>query len=266
MDKEYTAFPGAQSVSRAIDLFEALVLDAGRRPARDICAALDLAPSTGRRLITLLVERGLITRIGRGRYAGGGKLLDLAAMIIPHTHVIEAARPRLARLAATYGGTAHLGLLEHDMVTYLVKTGEDELFTRESGQLEAYCTGVGKALLMQLPEDRIASYLHGDFIRLTAQTITEPCTLRDEIERSRSRGYAVDDREMADDLACVAVPLSAPGGENFAISISGDPARFGGTEVERWAKKLTACARDIAARLKVDDAASTARQSVPPSR
>lgn len=246
---------GAQSVSRAIALFEALALDAGRRPATEICTALNLAPSTGRRLITLLVERGLIVRIARGRYAAGEKLVELASLVIPHRHIIEAARPQLTRLASAHGGTAHLGMLEQDMVTYLVKTGEDGLFTRESEQLEAYCTGVGKALLMQLPEDRFTAYLKSEFVPLTAQTITEPAKLRDEIERSRSRGYAVDNREMADDLACVAVPLVIPGEDHFAISISGDPARFGGSEVGRRARKLTACASEIALRLNALGAA-----------
>ncbi|MCW3836992.1 IclR family transcriptional regulator [Sphingomonas canadensis] len=247
MESRTSSLAGARSIARALDLVEALTHDGGRQPASQVCAAMGLAPSTGRRLVALLADRGFVARIGRGRYAGGPVLTRLAAQVVPHRHLIEQARPRLARLAAAFGGTAHLGMLENDMVTYLVKTGGHAVFTRESEQLEAYCTGIGKALLTGLSEDRIAAYLRGDFVRLTQRTITDPAALKAEIDRSRRRGYAIDDREMADDLACVAVPLCVGEGQ-FAISLSGDPGGFAGLGFERWARRLRSCAHDIAAR------------------
>src|SRR3546814_4531438 len=54
----------------------------------------------------------------------------------------------ISKLAQRTGLTAHLGCLESNMVTYLIKEGsEPDVFTREGIQLEAYCSGIGKVLL-----------------------------------------------------------------------------------------------------------------------
>jgi IclR family transcriptional regulator, acetate operon repressor len=238
---------GSQSISRALALFAHIVEDNGATPAAALAGALGLAPSTARRLLKALEEQGMIMRIARGRYAGGDRLRRLADQVNPHHRIIEAARPILRRLALRIGGTAHLGILDDDMVTYLVKEGERAVFTREREQLEAYCTGIGKALLAQLPSDRLEAYLRVPFVRLTPQTVTEPASLRVEIERTRVRGHAIDDREMAEDLACVAVPLHIDGAAPLAISLSGDPVRMSGISAPKIAEQLNRCTQQIAA-------------------
>jgi IclR family transcriptional regulator, acetate operon repressor len=237
---------GSQSISRAFALFAHIVEDNGATPATALADALGLAPSTARRLLKALEEQGMIMRIARGRYAGGDRLRRLANQVNPHHRVIEAARPILRKLARHIGGTAHLGILDEDMVTYLVKEGERAVFTREREQLEAYCTGIGKALLAQLLSDRLEAYLQAPFIRLTPQTVTEPAALRAEIERTRVRGHAIDDREMAEDLACVAVPVRIDGIVPMAISLSGDPARISQMSAPKIAEQLNRCAQQIA--------------------
>lgn len=184
-------------------------------------------------------------RVDRGRYAGGERLKILAARISPHARLIEIARPVLRRLARQLGATAHLGMFENDMVTYLVKEGGHNVFTREHGQLEAYCTGIGKALLAQLPEQAVQAYLRTPLVRLTPQTIVDPDVLRRALVEARIRKFALDDREMEDDLCCVAVPLSLNGDIAFAISVAGPPAQFGLANSDRLVRRLQDCARQI---------------------
>jgi IclR family transcriptional regulator, acetate operon repressor len=239
---------GVQSISRAFAVFAHIVEDDGATPATALADALGLAPSTARRLLKALEGQGMIMRIARGRYAGGVRLRRLADQVNPHHQIIEAARPILRKLAQRLGGTAHLGILDDDMVTYLVKEGERAVFTREREQLEAYCTGIGKALLAQLPPHRFEHYLQVPFVRLTSQTITEPAALSAEVQRTRTRGYAIDDREMAEDLACVAVPLRVSGTAPLAISLSGDPARMSLMSAPEIAAQLSRLAQLIAER------------------
>jgi IclR family acetate operon transcriptional repressor len=241
---------GTQAVDRALALLAAVVRDDGLTSAATLAGGLGLAPSSGRRLVATLERHGLIRRIAHGRYAGADELSRLAAGIRPHRRVVEEARPRLRRIASAMNGTGHLGVLEGDMVTYLVKEGGPGVFTREHGQLEAYCTGIGKALLAQLPERRIEAYLRGSFVQLTDRTLTDPAKLREEIVLTRQRGFAIDDREMADDVACIAVPLRTNDGTPMAISISGDPATLRLGDPGRVARRVARCADAIVAGLR----------------
>lgn len=241
--------PGSQSASRALALLEAVTLDAGHTPAVEIIAGLGLAPATGRRLMALLVERELVMRVSRGRYAGGDRLRHLAARVSPHARLIEAARPVLRRLAQAERATAYLGAFEGEMVTYLVKEGAQTGFTREQNQLEAYCTGIGKVLLAHLTEVRLDAYLAAPLVPLTERTITDPAALRVELAATRERGYAIDDREMADDLGCVAVPLGDLRGSDYAISLSGSPHAFDPHRAPDIAARLRHAADQISQRL-----------------
>lgn len=240
---------GTQALDRGFALFTAVIRDDGLTPAAVLADALGFAPSSARRTLAALERTGLVVRIARGRYAGTDRLAALAARIDPYRRLIEAARPRLRRLVGAQRATTHLGVFDGDMVTYLVKEGMAGVFTRERGQLEAYCTGIGKALLAQLAPERLDAYLRGSFVRLTAQTFADPEALRTEIARTAVRGYAIDDREMADDIACVAVPVEVAGKAVAAISISGDPAVVRLADAPRIAARLAICARAIAARL-----------------
>lgn len=230
-------------------LLQAVTLDGGQSPVKDVICSLGMAPATGRRLLLLLVEQKLVERIARGRYAGGEGLRRLAARVSPHARLVEASRPVLRRLAQSERATAYLGVFEGEMVTYLVKEGDQTAFTREQMQLEAYCTGIGKMLLARLGAERLDTYLAAPLVRLTAQTIVDPVDLRAEIEATRVRGYAVDDREMSDDLGCVAVALPQLRGSDYAISLSGSSARFHPDVAGEIARRLWTTAAQIEAKL-----------------
>ncbi|MCH4151676.1 MAG: IclR family transcriptional regulator [Sphingobium sp.] len=247
---------GDQALNRALDLLKAVITDDGRQPASRLAAALDLAPSTARRMMASLCRHGLVERIGHGHYAAGPGLAGLAAYTRPHRKLIEAARPLLRALAREEKLTAHLGLFQNDMVTYLVKEGGGNLFTQESAQLEAYCTGIGKALLARLPDAELEHYLKGNFIALTPYTLTTPEALRKEIKQVRGRGYALDNREMDENVACVAVSIDWALPTPAALSVTGNPATFPLDQASRLVNRLRNIAARIANRLEKDMAVS----------
>jgi IclR family acetate operon transcriptional repressor len=217
---------GVYSLDRALLLLEEVVSDDGASTTAQIADRLGIARSSARRMVAELERRDLVMRIGRGRYAGGRQLSSLASRTSRHRRLVEVSRPLLRALAQREGWTGHLGIYADEMVTYIVKEGEQGLFTREGAQLEAYCTGIGKALLAQLPEDQFELYLQGSFVSLTPQTITTAEALRHEVRCTRDRGFARDDREMSEAVCCVAVPIVLPDGPLGAVSLSGDAALF----------------------------------------
>jgi DNA-binding IclR family transcriptional regulator len=106
---------------------------------------------------------------------------------------------------------------------------------------------VGKAILAFLPEERINEILRRTkFERFTQRTIASADALRTEIEKTRRRGYAVDDEELEEGLRCIAVPLlDAQRLPVAAVSISGPSFRVTAQKLPSIANHLLQCVRGI---------------------
>ena len=210
-------------------MLEAVVDDAGQSNVAEMARRLDIPVATAHRQVATLVGEGYLRPLGRGRHTAGARLINLARRLDEKQLVANVAAPILHRLAAKLGSIVQLGTLENEMVTYRIKTGRsaNDLFTKVGMQLEAYCSGMGKVLLAHLPDrDRDAYLASGPFVALTERTMTEPAALAAELSKVYAQGFAVDDREIAEGLSCVAVPVRDSRGEVIAaISVSqGKPA------------------------------------------
>ena len=214
---------GAQAPDRVLQLMQAIILDGGASPLSALAEALGLANSSARRLAALLEERGYVSRVARGRYGVGPAFVQLARHASGHAYLCNLARAPLRQLARAARATAHLGILENEMVTYLQREGAPDatIVTDVGAQLEAYCTGIGKVLLAGLGEPSREAYLRaGDFVQLTPNTITDVEALRQELSAVRRAGYGLDRAEMFERLHCLAVPVVLGGATVAAISIS----------------------------------------------
>ncbi|QDK35688.1 IclR family transcriptional regulator (plasmid) [Sphingomonas sp. IC081] len=201
-----------------------IVSDQAEHNVTALAGELGLPVPTVHRIVAGLAHSGFLSRVARGRYGVGFALRALATEACSTSSLAVLVRPELDDLARRTRRIAHFGIFEGDMVTYLVKAGSngDRLFTREGMQLEAYCSGIGKILLADLDAADLDRYLSaGPFIALTDTTQTDPGVLRDELERVRQDGFAMDDRSVAPDLTCFAVPVRWPDGRaRGAISVS----------------------------------------------
>lgn len=201
------------------------------------------------RYMKALLDAGVLIRPSRGLYLPHPEFLTAVQAFSPRGVLAQVVRPELERLARRVHTTVHFGVLENDMVTYLVKVaeGEDRLFTKEEQQLEAYCSGIGKVLLAELPHDHLEAYLSGGpFPSITSCTITDPDAIREEVIGTGRRGYGVDDREVHDALVCLAVPVRSRRGNILgAVSASSMSLELLGDAHEATLEKLN----DAAARL-----------------
>ena len=230
--------PILSSFGRAIKLLQLVVRDGGRHSVTHLAKDLGMPNATLYRLLATLTDQGLLQLARRGHYVAGPELLSLTSSLQLSRIAAELARQKLAELARESGAIVHMGTLEGDMVTYLVKEGRDNaaLFTREGMQLEAYCTGIGKVLLADLPPEQQAQYLaNGPFVALTPNTTVDVAALRGELTRVKNQGFAIDNREISPDLYCFAVPVPT-GNSSLSLGISvsrlgaedGDPSKVSG--------------------------------------
>ena len=176
-----------------------------------LAKAAELPLSTAYRLMASLERAGLVSRLGPHRYMGGAALRRVAGLQpSPKRILSEIGRPILADLSRRTRRITHLGVLEENMTTYLVKEGDlaGQAISEPNMQLEAYCSGIGKALLAHLPGNELESYLAtAPFVAITHRTIISADALREELVRTRQRGYAIDHEEMFQGFVCIAVPI-----------------------------------------------------------
>ena len=213
-----------RSLEKAVELLRQLAADEGEHAISVLAAEIGLPPSTAYRIAATFERAGLVVRLHRGHYLLGPTLLGIAKPGSLNRLIAGVGRPIVQTVAKRTRCTAHLGVFEGGMVTYLLKVGwgKTRVFKREGTQLEDYCTGIGKVLLAGLPESELEDYLrNGPFIRLTPKTLTDPCALRAELAAVRAQGYATDDEEMDSGLRCFAVPVrNSAGNAIAALSIA----------------------------------------------
>lgn len=211
--------PTIAALTRGLVILEAILADKEGRSVASIAAAIGVPVATAHRQVATLIADGLLTRLPGMQLGPGNRLLRMLQMVDEKQVIVTEAAPILHRLAAKLRCVVQLGSLESDMVTYRLKTGpgSGSLFTKVGLQLEAYCTAIGKVLLAHLPEGRREVYLaSGPFPALTARTITDVAKLREELTHVVQQGFARDDEEIAEGLACLAVPIAMPDGRVLA--------------------------------------------------
>lgn len=244
------ATPKNQSILKAFTLLRSFGRPDEWLTSAELSRRAGLPGASGYRLIQTLEEIGAVVRGPRGRYRPGMLLVSLSQNVAVGELLGEASHAILQDLASRLGHTVHMGVLEDGMVTYVAKVGDPARFavhTRVGAQLEAYCSGLGKVLLAALPNDDLEAFLRdGDLIALTPHTITDRDAFHGEIDRVRQRGYAIDDREIAQDLRCVAVPVRDGAGRTVAaISVSGDAGHMDERRQENVREALLAAAAAI---------------------
>jgi IclR family acetate operon transcriptional repressor len=237
---------GVRSLERAFELLEHLADAGGQLALTELAEVSGLPMPTIYRLMRTLVNRGYVRQDASKRYALGPRLIRIGETA---GRLLGAwAQPSLAKLVDEVGETANMAVLDGDEVVYVAQVPSRHsmrMFTEVGRRVNPHCTGVGKALLAQLPESAAEEIVGrtGMPVR-TAHTITDPARLLAELARIRKLGYALDDEEQEIGVRCVAVPLIGTP-TLAAISISGPQGRLPHDVIDQ----VVPIMRDIAARL-----------------
>jgi IclR family acetate operon transcriptional repressor len=218
---------GVQSVERVLDLLEALANAGGEMAMTEMAAITGLPIPTIHRLLRTLSMRGYVRQQPSRRYALGPRLVPLGETAAVMMGV--GARPVLARAVEQIGESAHLAAPDGDQVVYVAQEQSGHsmrMFTEVGRRVRAHASGVGKALLSQLPDDEVRALVARTGLpAMTPNTITDVESLLTEIAQIRRRGYAVDDEEQELGVRCVAVPVQL-GPSRFAMAVSGPVTRM----------------------------------------
>ncbi|MEM7023076.1 MAG: IclR family transcriptional regulator [Pseudomonadota bacterium] len=178
----------------------------------DVNAQIDLPKPTIHRRFATLEAEGFLQRELDGRsYTPGRRLRKLSTNVLSSLRVRTARLAVLGALADEIGETCNIAIPDREAMTYLdrVETKWPLRIQLPVGtQVPFYCTASGKMYLSTLNEAHLKRYLAA--ARLEAQTpktISDRSRLREEIERTRERGYSQDDEEFMEGMIALAVPI-----------------------------------------------------------
>jgi DNA-binding IclR family transcriptional regulator len=251
-DENPTGTYKVQALNRAFAVLDLLGESDTPLGLAQVALSLQLHKSTAHRFLMVLEQHRMVERTANGKFRLGLRLFDLGNRAIEQYDLRDRSQPHLRRLVAETEETAHLCILEGAHVIYIDKiepTRSVRMITRIGASNPVHCTSVGKAMLAFLPEDRLSDLLaRTRFERFTHRTIVTPEALRAEIEKTRRRGYAVDDEEFEEGLRCIAVPvLDAQRLPVAAVSVSGPSFRVTAQKLPSIANHLLQCVRGISA-------------------
>lgn len=240
--------PRASVTSRVLAILDAFDLEHSRMTLSEISRRTGLPLSTTHRLVAELTGwRGL--ERDDGRYRIGLRLWEAGLLCGLHTRLREVAMPFLQDLYELTRENVHLAVRDGDHALYvekLVGHRSVSIISRTGGRLPLHTTGVGKALLAyEQPED-LDRYLSRPLARPTRFSLSEPGRLRRNLQRTRSRGYAVTQEEMTLGSCSVAAPVLD---QSRPIAAVGVVVRTVRVDPDRLAPPVLAAATGIARRL-----------------
>lgn len=177
-------------------------------------------------MVTLEAHKFVAFDQETNKYRLGVTCLELGNRFLRDNDLRKSSRPTLESLRNEFGETVHLAMLQGDEVVYLEKLDGLHpiglMSSNVGGRAPAHCTGVGKALLAQLPESELNELLPGPKLaRFTNSTITVLSELRKDLAQIRERGYATDCEEHEVGVKCVAAAIYDHLGPAAALSVSG---------------------------------------------
>lgn len=242
-------------LNKTLDLLEVLAGADGLTVA-ELAATSGVNKAAAYRILNTLERRGYVVRTTDEvrRYSLGPALRALARESHSPGDLLAAARPLLRRLWEEFDETVNLGVLSQGRVLYLdILESEQGLRTTVTvgSHDDLHSTALGKAMLSVLPVSDARKLLtHTDMVAKTPRTLTSVPELMREIERTRQRGFALDDEENEPGARCVAAAVVDGQGRPLgALSMSGPAWRIDDAMVEKIGRRLREAADEVAAQL-----------------
>lgn len=223
---------GVQSINRAVAILKCFDADHPRLGITDVSRMTGLSTSTAHRLLTSMMDNGLIRQMSDRKYTLGSMLIQLTRSGAVPMSLREAALPLMEKLRDRVGET--IGL--HALLPSYERAVIDQVESREPlrrtytefGQPIPLALGApGKALLAHLPYELQEQILAQPIPQATPTTPTDPHELRAQLAEVRNRNYALSFSERTAGIRTIASAVFEAGGNLLAsISVSAPAIRM----------------------------------------
>jgi len=221
----------------------------------EIARQLGISKSTAHRLLNTLAEERLLEQNPHtGAYRLGIVIYELGATFTVHAEIHEAAGPVIEHVRNATRETVIIAVLDGTEVVCIERRESPQalrLFGRVGARDDAHVASSGKVLLAYAPETEVNRFLSaGPLRRATPHTITDPVTLRTQLEQIRQRGWAENINEAEVGVAGVAAPIrNRTGVVVAAVSVLGPVQRLNPAALRRLVRPTVEAGQAISRRL-----------------
>lgn len=198
----------------------------------EVASRARIDKATALRLLTTFCVAGYLRRDETTHlYSLTAKVLQFTRGISWYQAIIEQSKPHLVRLCAEVVEVVHLGLLEEGRIIYIDKLEANQsvkLVSAVGQDMPLNTTALGKALMAyRVQAGASLDEFSDQFETRTSRSLTKKEELIREFERTRERGYSIDDNENQEGVICVGAPIfDRTAWPIAAISVSGPDFRM----------------------------------------
>jgi len=223
---------GTQSVERAVGLLrEISARGQFGWQLSDLSKQCGLNMSTAHRILTCLVQEGLVKqRPGGRRYLPGPLLYELGLSALPERWDLQhAARSRLSALAGETSGVAFLFFRSGDDFVCGARVGKAELRAPvfPGTRLPLVLSSGGAAMLLALPEPEALATVERNLAHLADYSEVRIQAIRHMLDSSFAEGFGVNVGDIIPGVNAFGLPLCDAMGSPFAaIAVAGPAQAF----------------------------------------
>lgn len=232
---------GMGSVLKTFEVLDAFGRQREPMSFASILAEFRMPKSSLHRILSTLIQAGVMEQDSRGRYRLTLKLWRIGVSALDNVDFIQILHPHLVSLSRAADETVHLAVLEPGGgIVYITKV-ESPRSIRVQTQIgkvsPSWCTATGRALLAFDPEIR-ARVLARPREKFTQSTVTDVAQLDHILDQVAKQGYAVTKGENHPEMGGIAAPIRDHRGQVVASCGVAIPAFRMNEELIAWCAPL----------------------------
>ncbi|MHA7277909.1 IclR family transcriptional regulator [Arthrobacter sp. Hz1] len=212
----------------------------------DIRSSTGLPHSTAQRLVTNMVQEGILDRRG-DHFRIGVKMGHWAAPARQGLDFIELLSPVLRRLRDDLGETVCI-FRESQGSRVCVAMAETRRMLRrvvEVGSIMPLHAGSAGRVLLAWNPDLAERVYHSGLHSMTKQTITDAANLDEAVAKTRADGFAITTGERVSGASGLSAPIFGPQADLYgALTVMGPTMRMPFDVCASWIEPLVAAAEE----------------------
>ncbi len=242
------------ALERALEIIAAIG-DAEEIALGVLAARLSIPKGSLLRHLRVLEAAGYVTMAPETKlYSLGPALIHLGFVARQRLRIPELATPAMRWLRDRYDESVHLGILSGPDVIHVAVAPSSQpikMAVPVGERTYMHVSALGKSLVAWAPPPRLNEIVDERGLpRLTKRTFTTVKRLESELERTRERGWSMDDEESAEGLRCVGAPIRSERGDVVAaMSVSAPATRLSREKAGAVALVLCKVADHVSSRL-----------------
>lgn len=203
-------------------------------------------------ILTALESLEWVEREANGKgYTVGSGLLRLSREAFGSWDLVEIAKPFMEHLSEETGESVFLGVLREDtivIVECVEGKGEMRVSSPPGTRLPLMAAATAKAILAAMPPEKAAEIVSSQPLpKYTEHSVTDPSRFMEEVERTKRKGYGMDDEEYLRGIRAVAcaikgepnLPIGAMWIVGFATRFTSEKAQKAGHELARATQRIS---------------------------